>query len=471
VAARKPNIAVGIISDTREFERSMDRAAKKTSTFKANLGANLVSAGVLKGLDLLADGIGMAFDFAQGGLEAFDSLGDSIALIDSNFAGLSRSIEGLDLTKLGFDKMETAASAEAISSAAKALGLTAEEAGKITPALTEASAAYSALSGKDAKEAGDLFAKALGGSAKAAKELGVEFTKGMTPAQRMEAIMAKWGPLAEDAATGTRSLADEQATFDAQMANIQVTLGGFLNQALTPLLAAFNEQFMPMLSRFATEVGPSVQAVVAVLGDVFGKVFGFIQETVLPIVAQLAQAIGKALGPVFGKVGGVVDAWMPVFEDVFGFLGATVVPLLTDLLIPAVGVLLEVLAEVSKLVAGALKAAFNALKGPLEAVGKAIRSVIDFVTDLINKIRTAPIISDFLDFIGGGSGGRSASFAIAGTGGIAPLGAGTPGTLTTRAAGGIVINFNGVVGDPVATGREVSRVLSTYRSRGGMVAR
>jgi phage-related protein len=455
VAARKPNIAVGIIADTREFERSMGVAAKKVGVFRNTLMANLASNAIMGGLGLLKQGLDSAFDFAAGGLDKFDQLGDATAILDANFAGMGKTIGKLDLTRLGFDKIETAGAAEAIASTAKALGLSSKEAEAVVGPLTKAAAGYSALTGKDAAESGDIFAKALAGSAKAAKELGVEFTKGMTPAQRMQALMAKWGPLADDAANGTRSLADEQATFDAQMSNLQTTVGGFLNSALTPLLAAFNEQFMPALTAFTTENGPAIEAIVTTIGQVFSAVFGFIADEVVPIVMGLVDAIGKALAPVLAKVGPMVESWMPVWKAIFGFIASTVVPILRDFVIPLLGKMLEAFATISTFIGGVFSRAIRALEGPLRTFGNVLRDIIGFIQDIVQKVASAPIIRDFLGFVGGGGSGGSNGRAAQFVGASAPA---------------VIVNFNGLVTDPVRAGREVSRALGSYRSRGGTIA-
>jgi hypothetical protein len=73
---------------------------------------------------------------------------------------------------------------------------------------------------------------------------------------------------------------------------------------------------------------------------------------------------------------------------------------------------------------------------------------------VIRKIASAPIIKDFIGFISGGSGGGGGGGG-GGFGRAALVGASTP----------VIINFNGLVTSPVATGREVRRVLTQYDHR------
>jgi hypothetical protein len=453
--SRGPVVNVTITGDASGLDHAFKKAADGVNGFGGSLKRVFNEKIIGGAIDLAAQAAQSAFNFATEGIGKFDELGDAIAVLDSDFKGLSAVIDKTDLTKLGFDKIETATAAKDIADTAKALGLSQKEAEKIVPALTEAAAGYSALTGKDAATSGDLFAKALAGSSKAAKELGVEFTKGMTPAERMQAVMAKWGPLAQDAANGTRSLSDEQATFDAQMANVQTTVGGFLNGVLTPLMAGINDKLFPALSAFGEKYGPSITKVVGAIGDIFGAVFGFIEQEVVPIVMEIARAIGKALGPVFKEVGKTIKAWEPIFSAVFGWIKQNVVPLLTGTLIPILGKLLEALAKVSQFVAGALIEAWKRISPVISKVGDILRSVLGLIGDVIRKIASAPIIKDFINFISGDSGGSGS------TSGNTRTGSGRPGMVPNS----IVVNTG--VGDPVAIGREVSRVLGAYSVRAG----
>jgi hypothetical protein len=453
--SRGPVVNVTITGDASGLDRAFKKAADGVNGFGGSLKRVFNEKIIGGAIDLAARGAQEAFNFATDGIGKFDALGDSISLIDADFKGLSGSIDKLDLSKLGFSDIATAEAASAIADTAKALGLSGKEAKAIVPDLTEAAAAYSAMTGKDAATAGDLMAKALGGSSKAAKELGIEFRKGMTPAERAQAVMAKFGPLAKEAADGTRSLADEQGTFNAQMENIQIAVGGFLNNALTPLMAGINGTLFPALQAFGEKYGPQIAQVTSVIGEVFGAVFGFIGNEVVPIVMEVAGAIGKALGPVFAEVGKTIKAWEPIFSAVFGWIKQNVVPLLTGTLIPILGKLLEALAKVSQFVAGALIEAWKRISPVISKVGDILRSVLGLIGDVIRKIASAPIIKDFINFISGDSGGSSS------TSGNTRTGSGRPGLVPTS----IVVNTG--VGDPVAIGREVSRVLGAYSVRAG----
>jgi phage-related protein len=407
--SRSPVINVTVTGDASGLDRAFKKAADGVNGFGGSLKRVFNEKLIGGGISLIADAAAGVVDFGKQGIEQFDALGDAAALIDANFSGLSKTVEGLDLTKLGFDKVEAATAAKDISNAAAALGLTKTQAESMVPALTQAAAGYSALTGKTPQEAGALLAKALGGSAKAAKELGIEFTATMTPADRVNAIMAKYGPLATEAATGTRSLADEQATFDAQMSNLSTTFGGFLSSALTPVMQALNDTFFPLLAQFSTDIGPGVTEMMSVLGSVFSGVAAFIKESVVPIVKRLTEAIGKALTPVLEDVGPALQPWITLFGELFDFIAKNVVPILVDSVVPILGTLLGLIVDVAGAVGGALLTAFRAMKSPLEKFFGLLQSVWKVLRDVINGIANAPIVKDFLNFVGGDGGGSGRS--------------------------------------------------------------
>jgi phage-related protein len=293
-----PAINVSINGDESDLKKAFRGAGDAVNgfggTFKRTFNT-IVAGGLFGAIDTA---VRNTFSFAQSGTKQFDALGDSLTLVDANVKGLSKTVEGLDLTKLGFDKLETSKAAVTITGMAKALGLTGKATKKMTPGLLTAAAAFSALTGKDPATAADTIAKALGGSAKAAKALGIEFKKGETPAQRYADIMKKFGPLAKDAADGTRTLTDEQDTLDAKMADLSTTLGGFVNDALLPIVTALNNNVLPAFAGLAT----------------------FIKTSLLPFLALVGDTIGAGLAPFAPAIQGIADAFGSVPTNVLDSL-------------------------------------------------------------------------------------------------------------------------------------------------------
>jgi hypothetical protein len=470
MATGSPKIKVVVTGDATSFDRAMNRAAGKINGFGGTLRRVFNERIIGGALNLAADAIRGAFDFAQTGTDQFDALGDSLALIDKNAKGLASTVSSLDLTKLGFDKVETAVAAEDISATAKALGLSADEAKKLTPLLLEGAAAYSSLTGKDAKTAGDLFAKALGGSAKAAKELGVEFKKGMTPAQRTQAIMAKWGPLAEEAANGTRSLADEQATLDAKMSDLSTSVGGFLDQALQPLIAGLVNDLFPALQAFWAEHGPAIMDAFNSIAGVIGTIAGFIVDELVPVLLDLWGVFAEKVLPKIQAFYALIwEKLQPVLETLWGFFKTTAVPFLKDTFLPILGQLFDAFFKVAEFVAGAFTVAFDAVKTTIDILADAIGGVLDAWEDFVHFVQHNPI-SDLIGGAGDIIGGRSGvAPTFAATGGLAPLAATRSSGAAAAPGGAPNITINMGVGDPVAIGRQVARVLSAYRSRGGTI--
>jgi hypothetical protein len=466
MAGRGPKINVTISGDETDLKRAFRSSGDAVNSFGGTFKRVLSTRIVTGFLDGIAD-VGRAlFDFGKEGVDKLDTLGDSLALIDANFKGLGKTVEALDLSDLGFSDLESAKAAEGISSIARSLGLAKDEAFKMTPALTTAAAAYGSLTGADAQAAGDLFGKALGGSQKAAKELGVELVKGATPAENYTAIMAKWGPLAKETAGATDDLTTEQEKFDAKVEDIQTSVGSLITKALGPLLSIVNTKLFPALKSFADKYGPTFAAVFKAIGRVLDAVFGFIQREVMPIIGTLARAIGKALAPVVDAAGDAFEDWKPILKDLWNFIKTTIVPILANVLIPLIGQLLTAFFKVSGLLAGALKRAFEVLAGVFRSFKKTLDDVLDFINDIIRNLRNTPIIGDVIRAVGGGNMVAPVAMTAptAGTLG-APGGIGQRAVNAATGGGGVVVNING--GDPVAIENTVMRALRGYARKNG----
>jgi len=473
MATGSPKIKVVVTGDAHQLDRALSKAAGKLTgfggTFRRVFNERLIGGA----FSLLGDAIRGAFDFAQTGLDNFDKLGDALAIVEANASGLADVVSGIDLTKLGFDKIETATAAEDISSAAKAIGLTRKESAKLVPDLLTAAAAYSALTGKDAKTSGDIFAKALGGSAKAAKELGVKFAKTDTPAQRVAKIMAKWGPLAKEAADGTRTLADEQATLDAKMSDLSTSVGGFLDSALQPLIAGLVNDLIPALQAFWEQHGPAILDAFGKIGAVIGTVAGFVINELVPVFLDLYSVFAEKVVPkilAFYKL--IWEKLQPVLETLWDWFKTTAVPFIKDTLLPAIGDLFDLFTKLAGFVSDVLSVAFDTLAVAVDGIDTAVGDALDLIGDLIDAVASAPIISDFLSFVSGNPkavGRAVAPFTLAPAGGVGSSRSATRAGASGAPSGGVSVHISMGVGDPVAVGREVAKVLRAYRSRGGTI--
>jgi hypothetical protein len=463
---RGPEVKVSILGDASGLEKALGKSSsglgKLGTEIIGTFGGNLLT----KGFDLAAGAVKGLADFALEGVGKLDAYGDSLAMLDARTKGLAGSVDALDLTRWGVDKGEAAAAAAAIAATAQALGVTGDELKVVTPNMTELAAKLASLGDGDPEKVATQLAAALKGSTKAAAALGVELPKGAKGMAAYEAIMAQLAPKVAEATSGQASLADVGERWDATLANLQLQLAGFLD-SLAPVISALLDQLMPAFDALVQTVGPILQAafaglsaavsdfagngglatvaeLVGTIADVAKRLATFFAERVLPAFMQIASAIAEALGPALAEVGKLWDAWMPVLEGVWSILEATLLPVLTKLLIPALGKLLEIVVKVATALGGALSGAmekvggwFRKLESWAQPVIRALQKVADLAGGAIGKV------SGVLG-IGGRSGGSSRS-----------------------APGGVSIVVNAGVGDPVAIGREVSRVLGAYSSRSG----
>jgi hypothetical protein len=467
--AGKPAVNVVIAGDTKDLDKALKKSSGALGSFGKTAAGVFGGLAIAKGIGLAVDGIQALGNFALGGVDKLDALGDATARLDTLAKGLGETATAADLTKFGVDKGEQADSALAIAKTGKAMGLTGKQVKKITPDLQEMAAQLASLGDGDPVKQAELLAKALSGNAKAAKQLGVALPKGAGPMQVYAALMAKLGPKLDTATSGTASLADVGERWDATLSNLQIQLAGFLDK-LAPVVSQLLDALLPALQRLVDEVGPQVagffdglsraiegfiedggaSTIAGIFGgiaDTIGKLATFVADNVVPAFMELAGAIAKELGPLLEKLSDTIDDLMPLFETLWGFVNDVVVPLLVNLLIPAIGKLLGFFLDIVSAVA-------NKLGPELKNLGDVFQDVLDFIEPVLDALRT-------LADLAGGVLGQLGSIHIPGI------------NMTSTAAGPahlaapVAVTINTGVGDPVAIGRAVSRYLGTYQLRGG----
>jgi hypothetical protein len=485
--AAKPAVQVVITGDTKGLERSLKKSGGMLDGFgKTALGV-FGGLAIAKGVGLAVDGIKALGGFAMEGVEKLDALGDSVARLDGLAKGLGDAVTAADLTKFGVDKGEAAAAALALAKTGKSLKLTDKQLASATPKLTEMAAQLASLGDGDPEKQAELLAKALGGSAKAAKALGVVLPKGkdVTPMETYAALVEQLAPQLDEATSGTASLADVGDRWDATLANIQLELAGFLEQ-LAPVVSTLMDVLMPLLKEFVDTVGPLVAGVFAAIGeavsgflaggsgaamaDVFGsimsvleKVGTFIAETVIPTLLNLATAIGEQLAPLlppirelFAALMPVIDALFPVLERVWMMISANLVPVIKVLLpivVAILGIIIKLATALLRVLAPALDAAvalFDDLVAALKPVFTWLDNILDIAGDVVGKLNSIKL--------------PSLPFSLA-----APAPASFAAGPAQLAAPAINVTIQTGVGDPVAIGRTVARYLDAWTQRGGAV--
>jgi hypothetical protein len=477
--ASKPTVTVTITGDEKGLERALNRSSSAMKGFGTTalgvFGGNLLT----KGFDVAADAVKGFFDFAKGGIEIVDKLGDSVALLDAQAAGLGKAVDKVDLSKWGVDRSEAAASALAIANTGKSLGLTGGELKKVVPDLTELVAQYSALRDEDPATSAATFAQALKGSSKAAAKLGVELPKGAKGLEAYDAILAQLGPKLDAATSSGRGVADTWASWDAMTKNLQIELGGMLDE-LAPVIDALMQALMPILRELITTVGPAVKDAlsgiataftelvtgggmtgtadtVGKIASIFSRIGAFVFDKLLPAFAELAGAVGKELGPIFDELSTTFSKLMPLIEAVWSILAVTLVPFLRDILIPIVGKLVTLFLKLVGIFADLLTAAIKTAMDWLGKLGDVLRPILD----TLGKV--AGLIGDVGGAIGGIIPHAASLSAPAGPTATTRLGA-------TAGGGGVSVSISVGVGDPVAIGRQLTQVLNAYGLRGGRLA-
>jgi hypothetical protein len=478
----KPAVQVVITGDTKGLEKSLKSSAKGLGGFAKTAGGVFTGMLATKAFDVVVDGLKSVASFALDGIDKLDALGDNVARLDGLAKGLGDTVGKTDLTKFGVDKGEAAAAALAIAKTGKSLKLNGKQLARVTPQFTEMAAQLASLGDGDPEKQADLLAKALGGSAKAAKALGIVLPKGkdVTPMQTYAAIMKQLAPKLKEATSGQASLADVGERWDATLANLQLELAGFLEQ-LAPVITQLMDVFMPLLREFITTVGPivaelfgriadavsgfladgggeRVAGVFAGIMDVMGRLFDFIATNVVPVVLELAQALADNLAPLIPPLMEVFDALLPVLQRVWGFVGDVVVPLLANVVFPIISKILEIVLK--------LAAAFLRALGPaIDNLSKDFQQLLDWlkpVFDWLSKV--FDIAGDVI-----GKLGSIHLPSIPGFNAAAPAGAtfAAPGVGQLAAGGTVNVTIQTGVGDPVAIGRTVARYLAAYQGRGG----
>ena len=230
-------ISVSIIGDAKKLTGALSSADQATGGLLKSAGKVLLAGKV----------INEGFDFVQDALGESDRLGDAMARLSTqlspdtaktlertadNFSRIGASTQDMLELEAIFTDFGTAAGiadptiagmAESVAATAQALTQTDDQ-------------------GRDASAMLDLLDKAAGGSAKAAKELGVSLTEGLSPADQMRSILAQLEPKLVDATTGTQDLASKQDELGAKFETVMGKIGQGLEGPLTGILQFIDDE-------------------------------------------------------------------------------------------------------------------------------------------------------------------------------------------------------------------------------------
>jgi hypothetical protein len=314
----------------------------------------------------------------------------------------------------------------------------------------------SAATGKPLEAIANSLGKAYDGNTNALGKLGLGIDQSILKTKDFNLVY-------ENLRTSFRGFADQEAnTFEGRLRRLQIafdegkeTIGSYILTAITPFVEVIVEKVVPAISEFSDNIGKN-------LGPTFTTFFDIIKAIAIPVIEGLKSAFDKVSEAVSKNKDGLSDA-KDLFMDIFTFV--------KNYLAPVIGTVLKI----------ALEAVGGVLAGLITGFSKLasfIASVVDRVKDLIDLVRSNPLvrgIGSVIDNVFGG--GRAAGGPVSGgttylvgekgpelftpnsSGAIIPNGAGGSGTT-------INLTVNGAI-DPEGTARQIVDVLNRATARGG----
>lgn len=295
MARGKSVIDVLIIGDAKRLIGAVNQADQ-------SMGGLLKSAGKLF---LASRVVGEGFDFLQGSLQEADRLGDALQRLETQLgpdfaAKLDSTASGF--ADLGSSRQDILEMEAAFADLSTSIGLTDDAITSFAPAAAGIASAISLVKEVDAATVMDQIGKAAGGSARAAKELGVTLLEGVDPATQMKNILDQLAPTLDAVTTGGADVEQQQRKLGAQWETLQAGVGQLVEGPLTDLLTFINDEIAAipgaiegwkMLGGAVEGFGRDALAPIARVADAVNGLFGLIRD--------LAGAIGSInLGPLSG---------------------------------------------------------------------------------------------------------------------------------------------------------------------------
>ena len=335
-------------------------------------------------------------------------------------------------------------------------------------------------SGKSLEAVTNAMARAAEGNTAALGKLGVGLSSAQLKTLSMDEITKKLADTFENQASAKAD------TFQGKLDRLNIafqegkeTVGSFVLDALTPLVSTFVNKVIPALSSMAGSIGKDLEGplngVKAILTDfvipAFKALYSYLFDYVVPFWASVFGPAIQGISTAFGKVSAAIknneDDLAPLFtlfKSVAGFV--------RDTMGPAIGTILRV--------------AFEVLGTAIAGVITGVSRVVDFLGDMIDRVREFirlvrdnPVvsgISGLIDRVFGGAramGGpvTAGTSYLVGEQGPELFTPGRSGAITPNhslgGGGGSVINLtvNGAI-DPEGTARAIINVLNNSSYRG-----
>jgi len=338
----------------------------------------------------------------------------------------------------------------------------------------------SAGSGKSLEAVSNALAKATEGSTASLGKLGVGLSAAQLKTLSMDEITKKLADTFENQASAKAD------TFQGKLDRLNIafqegkeTVGSFVLDALTPLVSTFVNKVIPALSLMAGSIGKDLEGplngVKSILTDfvipAFKALYSYLFDYVVPFWASVFGPAIQGISTAFGKVSAAIKNNEADLAPLFT-LFKSVASFVRDTMGPAIGTILKV--------------AFEVLGTAIAGVITGVSRVVDFLGDMITKVKQFiqlvkdnPVvsgISGLIDRVFGGfraMGGpvSSGSSYIVGERGPELFTPSRSGSIVPNHAlgggGGSVINLtvNGAI-DPEGTARAIINVLNNSSYRG-----
>jgi phage-related protein len=338
----------------------------------------------------------------------------------------------------------------------------------------------SAGSGKSLEAVTNALAKATEGNTASLGKLGVGLSAAQLKTLSMDEITKKLADTFENQAS---TKAD---TFQGKLDRLNIafeegkeTVGSFVLDALTPLVSSFVNKVIPALSSMATSIGKDLEGpfntIKGVLTDfvipAFKALYDFMKDFVAPFFLSIFGPALSGLSSAFTKVKDAISNNSEELTPLFT-LFKNVATFVRDTIGPAIGTILRV--------------AFEVLGTAISAVITGVSKVVNFLDDMIDKVKAFiklvkdnPVVSGISGLIDRVFGGARAMGGPVTSGTSYLVGEQGPELFTPNRSGQIVPNgalgggrgsvinltVNGAI-DPEGTARAIINVLNNSSYRG-----
>jgi phage-related protein len=374
------------------------------STFGAGFGKLAAVAGGALAAGAIVGGL-------KDSVEAASDLGEAVNVTGLVFGDAAAGMDDFfaaSATNLGMAESTARQAAGNVGSLLGNLGFGAEEAAGATEQLLGRAADLgSAFNAEPAEVVGALGA-ALRGETEPARRFGIMLDKAAIKAKAVEMgladstgavdknaeaqaamalIMEQSSKVQGDFLNTSDGMANSQRQLAAMWTDMQATLGQALLPALTSVMGAFKEMM------------PTLQPVIAALGQVLGKALAAlvpalmqVVEALVPFVSQLVDVLAPILPSIADLLAQLLVAILPLLPP-FMELAEALLPALVEILVtvmPLVTLLANLLSVVLAVAADVLVGAIHVLMGVFRTLVGVIKGIPNAASSMVEWFRQLP---------------------------------------------------------------------------------